>query len=43
MRRLGYATIAALEPEGDMAAEARRLQCTHILSNGSAVPLSTGH
>ena len=42
MRRLGYATIAALAPEGDAAAEAQRLLCSHILRNGSAVPLSTG-
>ncbi len=42
MRRLGYATIAALAPEGDTAAEARRLLCSHILRNGSAVALSTG-
>jgi ATP phosphoribosyltransferase regulatory subunit len=42
LRRLGYATIAALEPEADPVAEARRLECTHILRNGSAVPLSSG-
>jgi ATP phosphoribosyltransferase regulatory subunit len=42
MRRLGYATIAALAPEGDPAAEARRLSCSHILRNGSAVPLASG-
>jgi ATP phosphoribosyltransferase regulatory subunit len=40
MRRLGYATIAALGPEEDAVAEARRLSCSHILRNGSAVPLS---
>ena len=40
MRRLGYATIAALAPEDDAAAEARRLSCSHILRNGSAVPLT---
>ncbi len=40
MRRLGYATIAALGPEGDTAAEARRLSCSHILRNGSAVKLT---
>jgi ATP phosphoribosyltransferase regulatory subunit len=39
MRHLGYATIAALVPEGDPTTEARRLSCSHILRNGSAVPL----
>jgi ATP phosphoribosyltransferase regulatory subunit len=38
-RTLGYATIAALDPEADPAAEARRLLCTHLLRNGTAVPL----
>jgi ATP phosphoribosyltransferase regulatory subunit len=42
MRRLGYATIAALAPNTDPAAEARRLLCSHILRNGSAVPLTSG-
>ncbi len=42
MRRLGYATIAALVPDGDPLAEARRLLCSHILKNGSAVPLASG-
>ncbi len=42
MRRLGYATIAALTPDGDPASEARRLRCSHILRNGSAVPLASG-
>ena len=40
MRRLGYATIAALAPEDDPAAEARRLACSHILRNGMAVRLA---
>jgi ATP phosphoribosyltransferase regulatory subunit len=40
MRHLGYATIAALAPEGDPVAEARRLLCSHMLRNGSAVPLA---
>ena len=40
MRHLGYATIAALAPEGDPVTEARRLACSYILRNGSAVPLS---
>jgi ATP phosphoribosyltransferase regulatory subunit len=40
MRHLGYATIAALVPDGDPVAEARRLSCSHILRNGSAVPLT---
>ena len=38
---LGYATVAALETDGDAAAEARRLLCSHILRDGSAVPLTT--
>jgi ATP phosphoribosyltransferase regulatory subunit len=42
MRRLGYATIAALEPDGDPVAEARRLICSHILRNGTAVRLTVG-
>jgi ATP phosphoribosyltransferase regulatory subunit len=40
MRRLGYATIAALEPNGDPVAEAKRLICSHILRNGTAVRLT---
>ncbi|HET6196163.1 MAG TPA: ATP phosphoribosyltransferase regulatory subunit [Acetobacteraceae bacterium] len=40
MRHLGYATIAALGPEDDPPAEARRLSCSHILRDGSAVPLN---
>ncbi len=43
MRRLGYATIAALEPNGDPVAEARRLLCSHILRNGTAVRLTADH
>jgi ATP phosphoribosyltransferase regulatory subunit len=43
MRRLGYATIAALEPDGDPVAEARRLICSHILRNGTAVRLTPVH
>ena len=42
MRRLGYATIAGLAPDEDPVAEARRLPCSHILRNGSAVPLTSG-
>jgi len=42
MRRLGYATIAALGSEDDPQAEARRLLCSHILRNGTAVPLNSG-
>ncbi len=43
MRALGYATIAALEPDGDGMAEARRLLCSHILRNGEAVALTSDH
>lgn len=42
MRRLGYATVAALSEDADPAAEARRLNCTHLLRNGEAVPLEAG-
>jgi ATP phosphoribosyltransferase regulatory subunit len=42
MRALGYATIAALEADVDPLAEARRLICSHILRNGTAVPLTPG-
>jgi ATP phosphoribosyltransferase regulatory subunit len=38
-RRLGYATVASLNGEADVVAEARRLGCSHILRNGQAVPL----
>jgi ATP phosphoribosyltransferase regulatory subunit len=43
MRRLGYATIAALAPDGDPVTEARRLLCSHILRNGTAVRLTADH
>ncbi len=39
LRSAGYATVAALAPHGDPAAEAARLACTHILRDGAAVPL----
>jgi len=42
LRALGYATIAALEPGGDPVGEARRLECSHVLNRGEAVPLTTG-
>jgi ATP phosphoribosyltransferase regulatory subunit len=42
MRRLGYAAIAGLSPERDPVEEARRLECSHILRNGTAVPISSG-
>jgi hypothetical protein len=29
-------------PDGDPVSEARRLRCSHILRNGSAVPLISG-
>ena len=38
-RRLGYATIAALDEAAAPAAEAARLACTHLLRNGEAVKL----
>jgi ATP phosphoribosyltransferase regulatory subunit len=42
MRRLGYATIAALAAADDTLAEAQRLLCSHILRNGTAVPITFG-
>jgi ATP phosphoribosyltransferase regulatory subunit len=40
LRAEGYATVAALDPVDDPAAEARRLRCTHILRDGQAVTVS---
>jgi ATP phosphoribosyltransferase regulatory subunit len=39
LRRDGYATVAALSANGDDLAEAARMGCTHVLSNGSVRPL----
>ena len=39
LRAEGFATVAALEAGSDGAAEARRLGCTHILRDGTAVPV----
>jgi ATP phosphoribosyltransferase regulatory subunit len=39
LRESGFATVAALAPGNDPAAEARRLLCTHLLRDGAAVPL----
>ncbi len=39
LRAQGHATVAALDPVEDVAAEACRLHCTHILRDGSAVAL----
>jgi ATP phosphoribosyltransferase regulatory subunit len=41
LRRQGFATIAALDatPPAALPAEARRLLCTHVLTDGAAVPL----
>ncbi len=41
LRRQGFATVAALDdrPPAELAAEARRLLCTHVLTDGAAVPL----
>jgi ATP phosphoribosyltransferase regulatory subunit len=38
-RENGFATVAALDTQADPDGEARRLLCTHILRDGSAVPL----
>jgi ATP phosphoribosyltransferase regulatory subunit len=39
LRREGFATVAALAEHADPEAEARRLECTHLLRAGAAVPL----
>jgi len=39
LRASGFATVAALGPVEDVAAEARRLGCTHLAQGGEAVPL----
>ncbi len=39
LRESGFATVAALAPGGEPAAEARRLLCSHLLRDGAAVPL----
>jgi ATP phosphoribosyltransferase regulatory subunit len=39
LRAEGFATVAALAPVDDDAAEARRLGCSHILRAGKAAPL----
>jgi ATP phosphoribosyltransferase regulatory subunit len=40
LRAEGYATVAALAPLDDDAAEARRLACTHVLTEGGLVALA---
>lgn len=40
LRAGGFATVSALEPATDGAAEARRLGCTHIWSGGETLALS---
>lgn len=40
LRARGFATVAALDAVADAAAEARRLNCTHVLSNGEPVALA---
>lgn len=41
LRGEGFATVAALALEGDVASEAARLGCTHFLRDGAAVPCVT--
>jgi ATP phosphoribosyltransferase regulatory subunit len=43
LRKQGYATVAALDPAADPAAEARRLSCTHLLSGDTLVAASPEH
>jgi ATP phosphoribosyltransferase regulatory subunit len=38
LRQQGFATVALLAPEADVLAEARRLNCSHVLHNGAAQP-----
>ena len=40
LRVQGFATIPALTDVPDLAFEARRLRCTHLLRDGAAVPLT---
>ena len=42
LRVAGFATVAALAPVADEDAEARRLECSHILRDGEAVALAGG-
>jgi ATP phosphoribosyltransferase regulatory subunit len=37
LREAGWVTIAVLDPSGDCRAEARRLDCSHVLENGEPV------
>ena len=39
LRREGFATVAALAEHADAEAEACRMECTHLLRDGAAVPL----
>jgi len=39
LRAAGWVTVAALEPADDAAAEARRMGCSHVYSDGEAVPV----
>ena len=41
LRQEGWITVTGLAPETDAEAEARRLDCTHILRDGKAAPLDT--
>jgi len=40
LRAAGWRTLRGLEPAADIRAEARRLNCTHVLEDGQAVPLN---
>ena len=45
LRQAGYATVASLSPHAELAAEAVRLGCSHVLRGGEAVavvPSSSG-
>jgi ATP phosphoribosyltransferase regulatory subunit len=41
-RTQGFATVAGLEPVGDVAAEAARLSCSHVLTQAGLVALPAG-
>jgi ATP phosphoribosyltransferase regulatory subunit len=40
LRSRGFATVAALAPVTDEDAEARRLECSHVLRGGEVVALA---
>jgi ATP phosphoribosyltransferase regulatory subunit len=41
LRREGWITVAALSQESDLTAEARRLGCGHVWTDGAARPIDS--